>query len=268
MEPGTISLQGIMKDLKTNLLRYNQREQIQGEISQAEDMLKTAKNDDAGIIRSNMNKAKRMLDAGSPEPLTAKEKDTLAVLEKKLANRIRVNMPTDETMRKNPVGAVDHSTRWEKANKSLIRMWKNVRIQLNPDNADRDLANVERLRPSGQMDRMRTDAQIPGMMSYGNIPDELWPFMPPTNTALEQVKRTYETSQAEEAVDETIAQTDQNEVETDSAVMTEEEEALSLEKHAQRIQILEKARAALKKKRDEDKQLQESLQAVPDMQPV
>ena len=225
-----------MKDLKTNLLRYNQREQIQGEISQAEDMLKTAKNDDAGIIRSNMNKAKRMLETGSPEPLTA-----------------------------NPVGAVDHSTRWEKANKPLIRMWKNVRIQLNPDNADRDLANVERLRPSGQMDRMRTDAQIPGMMSYGNIPDELWPFMPPTNTALEQVKRTYETSQAEDAVAETIAQTDKNEVETDSAVMTEEEEALSLEKHAQRIQILEKARAALKKKREEDKQLQESLDAVPVM---
>lgn len=255
-----------MKDLKTNLLRYNQREQIQGEISQAEDMLKSAKTDDANIIRSNMHKAKRMLEAGSPEPLTAKEKDTLSALEKKLAARIRVNMPTDEAMRKNPVGAVDHSVRWEKANKPLIRMWKNVRIQLNPDSSERDLANVERLRPSGQMDRMRLDAQIPGIMSYGNIPEELWPFLPPTNTALEQVKRAYETKEAEDAVDEVIAQVDVAEEETDSAVLTEEEEAAQLEKHAQRIQILEKARAALKKKREEDKQLQESLNAVPVME--
>lgn len=259
---------GTMKDLNTNLLRHQQREQIKGEIEQAEDSLKHAKTDDANIIRAGMNKAKRMLQAGSPEPLTGKEKDTLAALEKKLAARIRENMPTEETMRKNPVGAVDHASRWEKRNKKIIRMWKNVRIQLNPESSERDLANVERLRPSGQMDRMRTDAQISGHMTYSDIPDELWPFLPPANTAAEQAKRAYETAQAENDVVAALDKMDSHEDPKDSAVETEEVEELDVEKHAQRVAILEKARAALKLKREEDKKLKESLEAVPDEQTV
>lgn len=256
--------EGTMKDLNTNLLRYGQREQIKHEISQAEDSLKHAKTDDANVIRSNKRKAERMLKEGSPEPLTGAEKDKLATLEKKLADRIRVGMPTDETMRKNPVGAVDQSSRWEKSNKKIIRMWKNIRIQLNPESDERDLANVERLRPTGQMDRMRTDAQIAGYMSYGNIPEDLWPFLPPTNTALEQAKRAYEASQAEQDVDTLLADAEaEAEDIKDSAVKTEEEEAADLEKEVAMHQRLAKAREVLKKKREEEKQLNESLEAVP-----
>lgn len=256
--------EGHMKDLNTNLLRFGQREQIKHEIAQAEDSLKLAKTDDANIIRSNKRKAERMLKEGSPEPLTGAEKDKLAVLEKKMADRIRIGMPTDETMRKNPVGAVDESSRWEKANKKLIRMWKNVRIQLNPESDERDLANVERLRPRGQFDRMRTDAQIAGHMSYGNIPEELWPFMPPTNTALEQAKRAYEAGQAEQDVDILLADAEAKAEDIkDSAVKMEEEEADDLEKDIAMHARLAKAREALKKKREEEKQLNESLEAVP-----
>jgi hypothetical protein len=133
-----------MQDLKKNLLRYHQREQLQGEIKQAEDMLTQAKPEDRGTIHANITRTRRQLDSQSPTPLTPKEKDTLSNLEKKLRSRITTNMPTEEVMRKNPAGAVDWHQKWEKINKPLIRMWKNAMIQLNPDSSDRDLSNIER----------------------------------------------------------------------------------------------------------------------------
>ena len=136
---------------------------------------------------------------------------------------------------------------------------------MNPESDERDLANVERLRPQGQFDRMRTDAQIAGHMSFGNIPEELWPFMPPTNTALEQVKRNYEARQAEQDVDNVLADAEAKTEEVkDSAVRTEEEQAADLEKEVAMHQRLAKAREVLKKKREEEKQLNESLEAVSD----
>lgn len=251
-----------MKDLNTNLLRYPQREQIQQEIQQAEEMLPSAKPDDKGGIIANIKKAKYTLSTQSPEPLTGKEKDTLHTLEKKLLTRITTNMPTEEVMRKNPAGAVDWHDKWSKANKKLIRMWKNVRIQLNPDNSDKDLANIERHRPSGQTDRMRVDAQIPGLVSYGNVPEELWPFEAPKNTALEQAKRnTISEEDAENAVNSALESFDGSEI--DAKPEEPKKKELSPEDHAILLQRLDKARAAMKKKREEERQLDDTLQAVP-----
>lgn len=250
-----------MKDLKLNLLRYAQREQLKSEIAQADQSLTQAKTDDASSIRSSRNKTQKQLDEGSPVPLTAKEKDTLHALEKKLRSRITENMPTEEVMRKNPAGAVDWHMKWEKANKPLIRMWKNVKIQMNPDSADRDLCNIDRYRPSGQTDRMRTDAQIPGVMSFGTVPEENWNaiFEAPTNTALEQAKkREYAEEDAQSEVNAAIDALDEKEI--DDA----EEDAkgeLSAEQHAILANRLQKARAALKQKRDDAKKLDEQLEA-------
>ena len=236
-----------MQDLKKNLLRFHQREQLQGEIKQAQDMLPQAKQEDKGTILANINRTKRQLESQSPVPLTAKEKDTLSALEKKLRSRITTHMPTEEVMRKNPSGAVDWHQKWEKINKPLIQMWKNAVIQLNPDNSDRDLTNLERFRPSGQMDRFRSDAQIPGVMSYHNIPEEKWPFDAPENTALEQAKKhEYETDQAESDVNQALEQLDKSEEEVHIEKCSPEQKALLTERLAKGREVLRQKREAAK----------------------
>lgn len=253
-----------MKDLNLNLLRYAQREQIKREIEQASDSLGKATTEDAAAIRGTRQKLQRQLDAGSPESLTGKEKDTLAALEKKLLKRITTNMPTEESMRKNPVGAVDHATKWEKANKKLIRMWKNIRIQLNPDNSDRDLANIDRYRPSGQTDRMRTDAQIPGLMTFGNVDQDDWDniFPTPQNTALEQAKRRANAEDVSQYVEHAIDECDEKELDNAAA---EAKGQMTPEQHAILVHRLQGAREAKKKKREEQNQLDEALETVADV---
>ena len=134
-----------MKDLKTNLLRHHQRQELQTEIDGFNQAMPHAKGEDIGILQRRKKQTEKQLWSQSPEPLTGAEKDKLKALERRLRDRITENMPTEEVMRKNPVGAVDWHTRWSKATKPLVRMWKNARIQLNPDSEDRDLANIERI---------------------------------------------------------------------------------------------------------------------------
>ena len=250
-----------MKDLKAPLLRHSQREEIKNTIREAEEGLQFAKQEEKGNIRSNIVRSKRQLDEGSPEPLTGKEKDTLFALEKKLLNRITTNMPTAEVMRKNNAGAVDWHTKWEKHNKPLIRMWKNIKIQLNPDNADRDLTNLERYRPAGQMDRMRADAQIPGVISFGNVPEENWPFDAPKNTALAQAQKNFDEQQAEDEVNNALESFDESDI--PAPIEEGEKVPLSPEHHAELVQRLSKAREVLKQKRADERKLDETLQAAP-----
>ncbi len=253
-----------MKDLKINLLRYNQRESLKSDIENADKMLPFAKPDEKGEIVARRNRTQKQLDSQSPEPLTGKEKDQLNALEKKLRSKITHNMPTEEVMRKNPAGAVDWHTRWEKANKKAIKIWKNIRIQLNPDSADRDLANIERYRPSGQTDRMRTDAQIPGLMSYGSVTEEQWPFDPPQNTALKQAERVYTEEEAANCVNEAIEQAD-NEERAQHLVTEDEPEKVetSPEQKAVLVDRLRMAREVKEKKRLERLQLDEISEATP-----
>ena len=248
-----------MKDLNQNLLRYNQREELKAEIASYDAQLPHAKGDDAALIRNRRIRTQKQLETQSPEPLTGKEKDKLALLEKKLREKITHNMPTEEVMRKNPAGAVDWHQRWEKANKKLVRMWKSCRIQLNPDSSDKDLANIDRYRPSGQTDRMRTDAQIPGLMSYGNIPEELWPFPEPQNTALAQVQRHYDENVAENDVDTAIGTMEKLETESDSKAGYGPSGTLTLEEYTVLQGRLQAARDAKAKKAAEARQVDDAM---------
>lgn len=252
-----------MKDLNTNLLRHHQRDELTADIAHYDEILPHAKPEDKPILIKHREQTKRQLAAASPEPLTGAEKDKLNLLEKRLRDKITNNMPTEEVMRKNPAGALDWHQRWEKSNKSLIRMWKNCRIQLNPDSSDRDLANIERYRPSGQTDRMRTDAQIPGLMSYGNVDESQWPFDAPKNTALEQVKRHYDEQAAENDVNAAIDKMDAEEKEPVVEAGYGPSGKLSLEEWTALDERLRKGREVLAQKRAENKQLNESLAAVP-----
>ncbi len=184
-----------MKDLTLPLLQKRQVHELTDERNQIVDMLQdpflNKKLKSPGDMRKRIRDIDTQLSRYAPEPLKDAEKDKLAKMEVELRERITENMPTDEEMRKNPVGAVHHHTLWEKTHKQDILTWKNIKRQLEPDSDDPDLANIERYRPSGAMNRLRTDAQIHGVMSYGNVPEENWNRVFPgtPNSALAQAKR-------------------------------------------------------------------------------
>jgi hypothetical protein len=182
---------------KEPLLRYNQREELKAEVESLDLALHPMnpfrhKNSiDAQAASSRARILKKQLTENSPKELPGGAKDKIAKRCKEIEEKIVNGMPTQEEMRKNPAGMVDRWIKWEKAFKKEVLEWKNGQIMLEPDSSDKDLANFERLRPEGQMDRFRGDAQINGHMSYGNIPEWVWEriFQSTPNSALEQVKK-------------------------------------------------------------------------------
>ncbi|MEQ1844130.1 MAG: hypothetical protein ABL983_00965 [Nitrospira sp.] len=182
------------------LLRFSQREGIQTEVGDIEEGLnpsnpfKHRAGPDIAEARNRVRRLKGQLKDYSPPELTGGQRDKLVKRIKELEDKILPGMPTQEEMRKNPAGMVGRHMRFEKANKKAILEWKNAQIMLDPTSNDPDLANFERLRPSGEVDRFRGDAQINGLMSYGNIPQELWDLWAKhkPNSALEQAKKVAE----------------------------------------------------------------------------
>ena len=184
---------------ETQILRYHQREELQQEITDIDSALNPANQfklrsgSDVAEASSRMRRLKKQLEKFSPPEVDGSVKDKLHKRSQELEEQIIVGMPTAEEMRKNPAGMVGRHMRWEKANKQKILEWKNLQQMLEPDSNDHDLSNFERLRPSGEMDRFRGDAQINGLMSYGNIPQEFWDRVfkgQGPNSALAQVKKT------------------------------------------------------------------------------
>jgi hypothetical protein len=187
---------------KKQLMRYHQREDQKGEIEAMESMLPHLKNSqDKGQVTQRIRRLKTTLESQSPAPLAGSAKDKIAARAKALEEKITAGMLSKEEMRKNPAGAVGQHMRWEKANKPAIMEWKNAMQMLEPDSNDPDLSNLERLRPEGQRDRFRADAQITGKMSYLHVPEENWKQAfegkEPENTALKQAKRVAEENNLE-----------------------------------------------------------------------
>ena len=58
---------------------------------------------------------------------------------------------------------------WEKKNKEDILAWRNGKLMLEPDSEDRDLCNVEMLRPQTSVMGMHS-ATIPGRLFFGTHP--------------------------------------------------------------------------------------------------
>ena len=177
------------------LLRAHQRDEHKAEIEGMQAMLPNLKStQDRGAVGQRIKRLEKSLVEQSPEPtLPGQAKDKLAKEAKAIEESVSAGMLSQEEMRKNPAGAVGQHMRWEKANKKKILRWKNIQLMLEPDSNDPDLANFERVRPTGAIDRMRTDAQIPGVMSYGNVPQEKWDQVfhgkGPEQTPLKQARK-------------------------------------------------------------------------------
>lgn len=180
------------------LLRYHQREELKQEIEDIDAALnphnpfKMRSGSDVAEASSRMRRLKKQMQDFSPPEVGGSIKDKLYKRSQELEEQIVQGMPSAEEMRKNPAGMVGRHMRWEKKNKKSILEWKNIQQMLEPDSNDPDLSNFERIRPSGEMDRFRGDAQINGYMTYGRIPQENWDQVfqgAKPNSALEQVKK-------------------------------------------------------------------------------
>lgn len=191
---------GEVKVPTKQLLRHHQREDMRGELDNMDQMQTHLKSSqDKVAVQKRMRRLKESLETQSPHQLDGATIDKLTKRSKELEERIVQGMLTQEEMRKNPAGSVGRHMKWEKAHKRDILEWKNIQLMREPNSDDPDLANFERLRPAGAMDRFRGDAQINGVMSYRNVPQENWDLAfhgKGPDSALEQAKRVSAEQQA------------------------------------------------------------------------
>lgn len=193
-----------MKPTNRPLLRYNQRQLLKEEKMKAERLFKDPMNDDRAAQTRTIRNVDKMLKEQGPEPLTGAEKDQLYKREKELAADIRGFMVPREEMRRTPTqqtNAVYNHLKNEghPENKRKVVEWKNIRVQLNQDSDDPNLANADfHLRPekgakghSGFM----VDAMGPrGHMGFQDVPQENWDMAlgePKADTALKQAQRVH-----------------------------------------------------------------------------
>lgn len=181
---------------KAPLLRHNQRAALEDQRGELDGMLNDSavKGQDRGMMLRERQSIEQQLHGQSPRPtLTPAERDLLATTERRLRDELLQGAPTKEELRRNPAGTVGRLQRYEKANKQKMLWWKNIRIQLEPDNTDQDLANFEQYRPeTAQPNGAATfmaNAQIPGHFAMTPAAKANWPEeMPPQGTANSPLK--------------------------------------------------------------------------------
>lgn len=116
---------------------------------------------DRGAAIKQLKYLQHDLDVGEPPDTTPEQRDMLSREERALRDEIVPAMPSQAEMRRKPPGAVGKHMAFEKAFKSKILRWKNIRRILNKGNDDPDISNLERYR--GTKSTLNMDnAEIPG----------------------------------------------------------------------------------------------------------
>lgn len=193
---------GKLTTRQTRYLTYNERENRQTELNRIEGQLKQPEWVNAGLSaegRANLSRRRRglqdELEGASAPKLDGDARDALDKRRAELEDEIKVGMPTQVQMRRNPVGAVDQHRKWNTRNTEKILEWKNIQRALNPESDDKDLSNIERLRATGNAEHGATfiaDAQIPGKFGFTSVPQENWDATfgaPKVNSPLKQAAR-------------------------------------------------------------------------------
>lgn len=153
-----------------HLLRPHQRNELLNERRVIEHNLKQGVYQDPQTARKQLHAINDTLEKQAPKPPADDERDKMARRERTLREQIVEGMPSHEEMRKAPPGAVGKNIQWEKKNKERILEWKHIRMRLNHDSDDPDIANMERYRPTTSTLSM-DNAFIPGQQF----------FLPPTS---------------------------------------------------------------------------------------
>ena len=192
---------GVVVQRATRYYTFNERQSREEEMKRIEGQLSAPAYVQAGLsaegrqhLAKRQRDLKRELTKCSPPEVSGETKDHLNVRRKELEEKIRVGMPTREEMRRNPVGAVDAHRRWERATERSVLEWKNIKRILGRDSDERDLSNIETLRPVGVIPgspaSFMADAQIPGHFAQSVQAKENWPLgEPKVDTPLKQAER-------------------------------------------------------------------------------
>lgn len=144
------------------LLRPDQVESAREEIKSLETKLTNPLIQDKGQVRKQLQQAQKLMLEQVPQaPATVEEEGRMVARSKELLGKILEGMPSHEEMRKAPPGAVEKHRAWERRNKTAIIEWKNLQLRLNAGTSDRDVANLEKFRPTASSLNMDS-AFIPG----------------------------------------------------------------------------------------------------------
>lgn len=163
-----------MTELSTdNLLHPRQVTELNDEKAQLERMLGSASfirgqlADDGANVFKQIKGIDKMLEQ-APQPIPADQVDAAVKTEKLLREAWLDGMPTQAEMRRNPPGAVDKNTSWQKRTKTQVMQWKHLRRRLHASGISKhrladegDISNIEMFRPVGGSAEMSMDnAQI------------------------------------------------------------------------------------------------------------
>jgi hypothetical protein len=168
----------------TRYLRMSERRQRQKELRRLEATLAPQNVRDTGLGEDSIRDAAKhralyqrdLRENSPPDDLSGETRNAIYNESKRLEAEIREGMLSRQEMRYNRPGAVDHHIKWERSKKPAILKWKNLQVLLNPDSDEQDLANIERLRPEGNIQTVDTSAQIvPHFTLPRNTPEEIAP---------------------------------------------------------------------------------------------
>ena len=151
---------------KVSLLRTDQVEEMEGEVSALKDKLKSPSFQGyKGEVSEQLRRVHHQLETQRPRSYAADEIDKANKREIQLRSEWLEGMLSQEEMRKCPPGAVDRHRAWEKRNKAKIAEWQNIQRRMNAGSEDRESASIERFRPVASTMNM-DNALIPGKTIY------------------------------------------------------------------------------------------------------
>lgn len=103
---------------------------------------------DIGALNRQVTHIKRDLERGVPRPYEGRQLDRAAKREAALRDELSRAMPSQETMRRNPPGAVDAHRAFERDYKRKVQEWKMLRLRLQASGSGEgnDVANLEMYR--------------------------------------------------------------------------------------------------------------------------
>ncbi len=146
-------------------LRPDQVDEMQGEREALTRKLNNPGIQDKGAVADQLRRLDNQLESQRPRPFTSDEVDAAVRREKTLREQWTQGMLSAEEMRKAPPGATDRHIAWERKNKRAIGEWQNLMRRLHSGSDAREVASIERFRPSASSMNM-DNALIPGKQFF------------------------------------------------------------------------------------------------------
>lgn len=131
-----------------NLLRPDQIDEMEGERESMKRKMANPSIQDKGAVADQLRRLDHQLESQRPREFGSAEIDKAVKREAELRGKWTEGMLSQEEMRKSPPGAVDRHLEWERKNKKGISEWQNIMRRLNAGSDAREVASIERFRPT------------------------------------------------------------------------------------------------------------------------